>query len=39
MTELNIIINRLKVKKTPGPDGITNEFYKYLPGTMKDFYY
>ncbi|KAK2578452.1 hypothetical protein KPH14_012258, partial [Odynerus spinipes] len=36
MTELNIVLKRLKVKKTPGPDGITNEFYKYLPENMKE---
>ncbi|KAK2574844.1 hypothetical protein KPH14_013008 [Odynerus spinipes] len=36
ITELNIALKRLKVRKAPGPDGITNEFYKYLPDNMKD---
>lgn len=29
--ELNLALSKLSVKKSPGPDGITNEFLKNLP--------
>lgn len=31
LQELINAINRCKIRKAPGADGITNEFYKYLP--------
>lgn len=35
-TELNAILRKLKTNKAPGPDGITNEFLRYLPHEMKN---
>lgn len=35
LIELNAILNKLKPKKAPGPDGVTNEFLKYSPHNMR----
>ena len=35
LRELNTTLNKLKPKKAPGPDGITNEFLKYSPHNMR----
>ena len=37
LAELDVILAGLKLRKSPGPDGLSNEFYKYLSFQNKLF--